>query len=161
MSRRIPPHGCILFSSWSWVRPGPCSIPRLWTGLTHHICKRQAHRVLSSEESWEISPRGWRFEGCSFLRPGAVLLLAFPAQSSQKLRVNTDVAGSTSINHQWCPQRESRTVPGSEEETIWLSPAEGEERSFTNARQRALCLQGQACASANLQCPDIQVMSQA
>lgn len=93
---------------------------------------------------------------------GAVLLLlAFPVQSSGELRVHTDLSGSTSINYQWCPQREGRTVPGSEEETIWLSPAEGEVRSLTNARQGAVCLQGQAWATSNLHCPDIQVMSQA
>lgn len=122
---KTSPCGCILFSSCSRVRPGPCSAAGLWTGLTHHVCKHQAQRVLGSEESWEISPRGWRFEGCSFLRPGAVLLLlAFPAQSSRERSVNTDLSGSTSTNYQWCPQREHRTVPGSEEETIWLSPAE-------------------------------------
>lgn len=35
--------------------------------------------VLCSEKSWEISPRGWRFEGCSILRQE----LSFSSSPSQ------------------------------------------------------------------------------
>lgn len=70
--------GCVREETSTWLN----LVLVLVMGLTHHVCKHQAQNVLCSEKSWEIPLRGWRFEGCSFLRLGAVfLLLAFLAQS--------------------------------------------------------------------------------
>lgn len=56
------------------------------------------------------------------LIPQAGSCLSPPCLSSTEPSINIDVSATTSINYQWCSQRESRRAPGSENNKIWLYP---------------------------------------